>query len=68
MEKYYHKCQECGDHAFEYKKMPVARFPIMADDIVGEPFQPGDEITCLECHMPIPGIDLTLKNVVTIKP
>ena len=67
MERYYLKCQECGDHAFEFKKKPKAGQPLFAEDIVGEVVQPGEEITCKSCYKPIPNMDLTIRNIVTVK-
>lgn len=67
MLKYYQQCQECGGYAFEYKKKPQAGQPIFTEDIVGEPYQPGDEKTCQECNLPISQADLKFKNLVVVE-
>lgn len=67
MLKYYQQCQECGGHAFEYKKKPKPGQPFFPEDIVGEPYQAGDDITCQECHLPMTRADLSFKNMVTVK-
>ena len=66
MEKYYQQCQECGGHAFEYKKRPQPGQPMFAEDIVGENYQPGDEIICQECNLPMAPADLNIKNLVVV--
>ncbi len=63
-ERYYQICQECGENAFEYKNKPQRGQPMFANDIVGEVMQPGEEITCLQCHRPVPAIDLSIKNLI----
>ena len=64
---YYQQCQECGEHAFEYKREPKVGQPIFADDIVGENIQPCDMIRCNECQMVIPLCDLIIKNVIEVE-
>ena len=74
---YYQQCQECGEHAFEYKKKPKAGQRIFAEDIVEfvftnqnaimESMQPGNYIVCKQCLRRVPLCDLTIKNVIEVE-
>ena len=63
---YYQQCQECGGHAFEYKKKPKVGQPMFADDIV-EDIQPGDDIICKQCKMKVHFWNLTIKNLTEVE-